>query len=142
MKTLFSFLMLTVYITLLDSRWVSYATPLDTAVYFTEGSFWEILAKANEEKKIVFVDIYATWCGPCKLLKKTTFTDKELGEYFNTHFINVAIDGETSEGRNLMQLYQVRAYPTMLFINPDGSIRQSVVGYHSANQLLKVARKL
>ncbi len=142
MKTLFAFLLLTLSITLLASRWVPDSTPVDTTVYFTDGTFEEILTKAKEENKVVFVDVYATWCGPCKLLKKTTFADKELGEYFNTHFINIAIDGETKEGRKLMEVYPVRAYPTMLFINPDGSIRQTAVGYHSANQLLKVARKL
>lgn len=142
MKTIIALLLLTVSVTLLASRWSSDATPVDTAVQFAHGTFDEILSRAKLENKIVFVDVYATWCGPCKLLKKTTFTDEELGAYFNTHFINIAIDGETSEGRRLMQLYQVRAYPTMLFLNPDGTLKQSTVGYHTANQLLKVAKRL
>ena len=80
-------------------------------------------------------------CIPAALLKKTTFTDKEVGDFFNTKFINIAVDGETAEGKKLRERYEVRSYPTMLFITPDGSIKEEAVGYHSASQLLKVAKK-
>ncbi len=112
----------------------------ETSIQFTDARWDDLLAKAKTENKIIFVDIYATWCGPCKLLKKTTFTDKEVGEYFNANFINATFDGEKEEGRKLVEQYGLHSYPTMLFINPDGSIRKAAIGYHSANQLLKTAK--
>ena len=115
---------------------------LKTSIQFSDARWEEVLAKAKSENKIIFVDIYATWCGPYKLLKKTTFTDKEVGEFFNANFINAAFDGEKEEGRKLVEQFGLRSYPTMLFINPDGSIRKAAIGYHSANQLLKTARSV
>lgn len=114
----------------------------ETSIQFTDARWNDLLAKAKEENKVIFVDIYATWCGPCKLLKRTTFTDKEVGEYFNANFINAAYDGEKEEGRKLVELYGLRSYPTMLFINPDGSIRKAAIGYHNASQLLKTAKSV
>ena len=68
------------------------------------------------------MDIYATWCGPCKQLKKYTFTDKEAGDYFNANFVNVALDGEQDEGSILAQKFELNAYPTLFFINSDGQL--------------------
>ena len=115
---------------------------VETSIQFSNGTFNEILEQAKKENKVIFMDIYATWCGPCKLLKKTTFTDKEVGDFFNMKFINIAVDGETTEGKKLRERYEVRSYPTMLFITPDGSIKEEAVGYHTASQLLKVAKKV
>lgn len=111
----------------------------ETTIKFVNGTWEDILAKARVENRIVFVDVYATWCGPCKLLKKTTFVNSEVAEFFNANFINTAIDGETKEGLAIMERYDVRAYPTMLFVRPDGTVQKAAVGYHNANQLLKVA---
>lgn len=114
----------------------------ETSIQFTDARWDDLLAKAKIENKVIFVDIYATWCGPCKLLKKTTFTDKEVGEFFNANFINAAYDGEKGEGAKLKERYAIHSYPTMLFINPDGSIRKEAVGYHSASQLLRAAKRV
>jgi len=56
-------------------------------INFFKGTYTEALAKAKEENKPVFLDVYAGWCGPCKKLKKTTFKDETVGEYFNKNFI-------------------------------------------------------
>lgn len=114
----------------------------DTSIQFMKGNWQEISKKAREENKLIFIDVYATWCGPCKMLKKTTFTDKEVGEFFNSNFINVAFDGETDEGQLIMQRYGIRSYPTMLFVSADGTIKEAVVGYHTANQLLRAGKKV
>ncbi len=124
----------------LAAAWNKDDSDLKTSIQFTDAKWTDLQKKAKDENKIIFVDIYATWCGPCKLLKRTTFTDKEVGDFFNANFINAAFDGEKVEGRKLMELYLVRSYPTMLFINPDGSIRKAAIGYHTANQLLRTAK--
>jgi len=61
-------------------------------IQFMEGSWSEVLARAKEEKKEVFVDIYTTWCGPCKKLDATTFKNPDLGKYINENFIAYKID--------------------------------------------------
>ncbi|MBX2900514.1 MAG: thioredoxin family protein [Cyclobacteriaceae bacterium] len=142
MKPQLALLALAASLTLAATNWNAESPPEEPVIHFTTESFTEALNRAKKENKVVFVDVYATWCGPCTLLKRTTFTDKELSEYFNTHFINIAVDGETSEGKKVMDSYQVRSYPTLLFLNPDGSVREAVIGYHTASQLLKAAKRI
>lgn len=142
MKTFVLFVLLSGSLMLIAAKWKADDPHLKTAIEFSNSSWNDIMKKAKAENKVIFLDIYATWCGPCKQLKKTTFTDKEVGEYFNTHFINATFDAEKGEGRKLAEQYYVSAYPTMLFINPDGSILHTVVGYRSANQLKREGKSI
>ena len=95
---------------------------------FTTDKWEDILAKAKAENKIVFVDAYATWCGPCKWMDANVFVDSEVGEFYNTNFINAKIDMEKGEGPDIAETYNVRAYPTFLFVNGDGELVHKGVG--------------
>ena len=142
MKTLILFVLFSGALLFTATAWNRSQVAPDTGIRFTNGSWDEIKAKARKEKKIIFLDVYASWCGPCKMLKRNTFSYIEVGEYFNAHFINVALDGENGEGRLLAKQYGVHGYPTMLFIMPDGSIKNTAVGYHTPKQLLKQAYRV
>lgn len=89
-------------------------------------SFEQVLAKAQQENKIVFVDIWTKWCGPCKLLKAKTFTDPEVAGFFNKHFVNLDFDAEDPNWVKIAEKYYATAFPTLLFINPQGDVIWSV----------------
>ena len=86
-------------------------------VIFEKGTWKEVLEKANRENKIIFVDIYTSWCGPCKLMASKEFVQEKAGEYFNPRFVSVKIDMEKGEGVELRKRYDVNAYPTLLVLN-------------------------
>jgi len=86
-------------------------------IQFFQGSWNEALAKAKAENKLIFVDIYTSWCGPCKLMAKDIFPLRSVGEKFNKNFINYKIDAEKGEGIMVAKTYKVNAYPTYLFVN-------------------------
>ena len=108
-------------------------------VFFT-GTWKEALAKAKAENKIIFLDIYATWCGPCKKLKAKSFASAKVGTYFNDNFINVTLDGEEGEGIILAEKYKLQAYPTLLFIDGDGNVKKGAVGYYNPSELLSLGK--
>ncbi len=108
---------------------------------FTERAWSDILAKAKASDQIIFMDAYTTWCGPCKMMSKNVFTDKEVGDYYNANFINVKMDMEKGEGIDLASKYEVRAYPTLLFIDGDGAIVHRAVGYHEAAAFVELGKK-
>ena len=76
------------------------------------------------------------------MLKKRTFSDKEVGDYFNTNFINIAIDGETKEGRDLINNYQVNGYPTLLILNKEGKQLTKQVGFVEPHILVNFGKRI
>lgn len=143
-KSLWLPLLLGVLVTIsLSSAILPIAPTSDEAgIQFTETSWKAVLKKAKAEKKIIFLDAYASWCGPCKMLQKNVFTKKEVGDYFNKQFINVKMDMEKGEGPALSQVYPLEAYPTLLFIDGDGRVMRKVIGYQSPEQLLSIGQSV
>jgi thioredoxin-related protein len=117
------------------------APALAQGIVFEESTFDEALAKARAGNKLLFMDCYAEWCGPCKLLSEQVFTRAEVGEYFNEHFVNLKIDMEKGEGVELAKHYAVKVYPTLLILRPDGQVQHRIVGYQDADALLARARE-
>lgn len=108
----------------------------DQGIQFFKGTWSEAVKKAKAENKPIFLDVYATWCGPCKQLKRNTFSDKEVGEYFNSKFINVSLNGEQAEGRALMTRYNLRAYPSLLIIDQNEVATVIEAGFKTPNKLI------
>lgn len=111
----------------------------DGGIKFEKASFADLLAKAKQENKLIFLDCYTVWCGPCRMMANTVFTDAKVGDFFNAHFINAKIDMEKGEGVELAKRYQVDAYPTMMFIDGDGKVVHRFTGGRKAPALLKIA---
>lgn len=114
----------------------------DTAegIQFHKGSWEDALLLAKKENKLIFLDIYATWCGPCKQLKKRTFSNVEVGKFYNQNFVNVAYDGEQGYGAMLMQKYNLRSFPSLLFIDGNGKAVGQTVGFHNPSELIELGQ--
>ena len=97
-------------------------------IHFDSISVKEALEKAQKERKMVFVDMWATWCVPCKMLAETLFSQKEVGEYMNSRFICVKCDIDTQEGKILKKRYGVNRVPTLLILQPDREVRCFMLG--------------
>jgi len=96
-----------------------------------------VLAKA--QKKLIFLDCYTQWCGPCKKMAKTVFPQEEVGKVMNAKFINLKIDMETEYGSALAKKLQVNAYPTFVIFNADAKeIGRFVGGSIASDFLMKV----
>ncbi|RKT01600.1 thioredoxin fold domain-containing protein [Chryseobacterium defluvii] len=109
-------------------------------IQFEDSNFATILAKAKKENKLVFIDAYASWCGPCKLMVKNIFPLKSVGDYYNSHFINAKIDMEKGEGIDIAKKYNVKAFPTYLFINGNGEEVHRTLGYVEENDFIQFAK--
>jgi thioredoxin-like negative regulator of GroEL len=103
------------------------------AVPFVEGRpFAEVLRRARAEKKPIMVDLYATWCGPCKMLDRVTFADEEIGAWAKKTLVSAKIDAEKGEGRRLARRYAVHSFPTVLFLDPSGDELDRLMGAYDA----------
>jgi len=108
---------------------------------FYDGEWKDALAEAEKTEKLVFVDAYAVWCGPCKKMAKTTFKEKKIGDFFNANFINLKIDMEKGQGLTFGSKYPVSAYPTLMFLNGKGEIVHKSTGAKDVQQLMAFAQK-
>lgn len=109
-------------------------------IQFEKTNFTDILAKAKKENKLIFLDAYASWCGPCKLMDKNIFTLKSVGDFYNGNFVNAKIDMEKGEGVALAKKYGVSAYPTYLFIDGDGKEVHRTLGYVEEPNFIQFAK--
>lgn len=81
----------------------------------------EAFKKAEAEGKYVLICFSTETCGPCKKMKKVVFPTAKCGEYVNTRFVTIAMDGEDGGvGQELAKKYDVFIFPTYLVLQPDG----------------------
>ncbi|WP_233556923.1 thioredoxin family protein [Odoribacter sp. AF15-53] len=105
-------------------------------VYFQDLTYEEALKKAKQQQKRLFIDCYTSWCGPCQYMANKVFTQESVGDFFNSNFICLKYDMEKGEGPELGKKFGVRAYPTFVIINPDGSILHKLVGGGEGEQFI------
>ena len=110
------------------------------SIEFHHGTFKEILASAKKENKMIFIDCFTTWCGPCKFMSKNIFTNDSVADFYNQNFINAKIDMEKGEGLDIAKKYQVRNYPTMLYLNAEGLQLHRVCGSSETHEFIENGR--
>ena len=91
-------------------------------INFENGSFNDVKEKAKNENKLIFVDAYTTWCGPCKWMASTVFKNDTVGKFYNEKFVSIKINMEAGEGIEFAKKYNVRCYPNLLILNSNGEI--------------------
>ena len=102
---------------------------------FHNLSFEAACQKAAHEQKLVFIDFYTTWCGPCKMLDQTTWKDPSVIRLLREKTFALKIDAEKEVA--LAKRYGIEAYPTLLLLDPDGKERDRMVGYREAKPFIQ-----
>jgi thiol:disulfide interchange protein len=115
------------------------AVAQDAGMEFFHGTWQEVLDESKKQRKLIFVDAYTTWCGPCKMMSRNTFTDAAVGDIYNKNFVNYKFDMEKGEGPAWARQYGITAYPTLFFINYKGEVVHKVVGFRAPDKFIKEA---
>lgn len=124
---------------------------LGQGVHFESGLSWgQVLAKAKAENKFIFVDCYASWCGPCKMMDRDVYPNDTVGEAVNARFVSVRVQMDTAkkdddavkawyaDAHKLMTTYKISAFPSFLFFSPDGKIVHRGLGFHRVGDFVKL----
>lgn len=112
----------------------------EQGIRFEQTKEWKkVLKKAKKEKKLIFIDCYTSWCGPCKMLSSQVFTQEKVGAQFNADFINVKYDMEKdADGVKLKDVFAIKAFPTLVFVDPKTEqVVHKMVGAGSAEWLME-----
>lgn len=143
MKTIsLAVLSLTIILFVSGFKYRNSQTKVEEGIQFFTGTWQQAIDKAKKENKYIFLDAYASWCGPCKMMKHKTFTDKAVGDFYNKHFICVALDMEKGEGPALAEKYSVEAYPTLIYFLPDGKLIGKAMGFRKSKEFLEMGEQV
>lgn len=107
-----------------------------------EGTlFKEAVQKATATKKLIFLDCYTSWCGPCKKMAKDIFPLEEVGKFMNPAYVSIQIDMEKGEGPELMKKLQVSAFPTFIIFDSRGNELGRFLGGSDAATFVEKVKK-
>jgi len=122
------------------------ATTATGPIQFFEGGLEAAKQKAKAERKLIFLDFYADWCKPCKVIEKETFTDPNFYTYINQNYIPVKIYGDNFDNGDMeyAESMNVKTYPTLMVLNSKGEEMGRISGYNTAytfvNELKRIER--
>jgi len=102
---------------------------------FIDGDLAEAKQLAKESGKLVMVDFKAEWCGPCKMLDRTTWSDGNVIESVKEKAVAIKID--VDENGDLASKYRIRSLPTIMFLDEEGKEIHRFIGYRDASGFLK-----
>lgn len=119
-------------------------------IKFEQTLSWEqVKTKARTDNKYIFVDCYATWCGPCKMMEKEVYPNPEVGAALKDHFISVKVqmDSTTKDSeqtkkwyitaKKLLRDYKINGFPTYLFFSPNGELVHKEIGYMDVKNFVR-----
>ncbi|AEV98702.1 hypothetical protein A4D02_09155 [Niastella koreensis] len=110
-------------------------------ISFDSTSLESTIEKAKSENRLIFVDCYTSWCGPCKEMSKHVFTQDSVADFFNAHFVNLKLDMEKGEGPAVKNEFHVEAYPTYLLLNSNRKLIYRFVGGMPADTFMARIKK-
>jgi thioredoxin-related protein len=118
----------------------AFTTEKETLTVFN-GTYNDALIAAKTQNKPIFIDSYTTSCRYCKKMDRTTFRNREVVKYLNSHFITVKMNMRSDEGRVLKNKYEINALPTLLFVDAAGEPLVRVNGFIDTKTFLRKAKK-
>ncbi len=118
-----------------------FVSSLATAqIQFTQDNWQTVLAHAKSQNRYVFVDAYTTWCGPCKVMDRDVFAQPNVGDFYNANFINVKLNMEQGDGPAVARQFGVYAYPTYLFLSPEGELVHRSQGIQAPDRFIELGK--
>jgi thioredoxin-related protein len=127
------------------------STRAENGIKWVTGLSWEqVKQKAKAENKYILLDCYATWCVPCKMMEKEVYTNDSVSNFANSNFISVKVQMDTSKADNetikkwysnahsINKEYEVRAYPTFLFVSSTGELVHKAEGYYQVQKFVEL----
>lgn len=111
-------------------------------IEFKQGEWNNVKDLAAQEDKIIMMDVYADWCVPCKTMDKEVFKNDEVGIFYNANFINYKVDAEKGEGIKIAENYDVKYFPTILFIESSGKLIDKKMGYIAAIEFIETGKSV
>lgn len=97
---------------------------------------------AVKQGKLVFIDLYASWCPPCKMMERLVFSRKDVGDFMDQRFVAAKYDTDKPTGKKLLSRYGNGAIPLYLIFDTKGELLGRIQGASSADEFMESVRKI
>ena len=97
---------------------------------------------AVKQGKLVFIDLYADWCPPCRAMEREVFSRKDVGEFMDQRFVAAKYDTDKTTGRELMKKYGSGAIPLYLVFDTQGELLGRIQGAADADTFMDNLRTI
>lgn len=118
------------------------AVAANAQVRFTDKNLDAVREEATQQNKLVFIDLYATWCGPCKNMERNVFSQPEVGDFMAQHFIAAKYDIDKPTGSALAKKYGIRSIPTFLIFDTEGTLLGQITGGMPADDFIRAVEEI
>ncbi len=116
--------------------------PLSAQVRFETGSTDSVRRMAQQQSKLVFIDLYADWCPPCRSMERQVFSRTEVGEFMARYFVAAKYNVDQTLGRELLSEYGRGSIPLYLIFDTEGNLWGRIEGASSADTFVKDLRSV
>ena len=121
---------------------IGVAVAANAQVRFTDKNLDAVREEATQQNKLVFIDLYATWCGPCKNMERNVFSQPEVGDFMAQHFIAAKYDIGKPTGSALAKKYGIRSIPTFLIFDTEGTLLGQITGGMPADDFIRAVEEI
>ena len=121
---------------------IGVAVAANAQVRFTDKNLDAVREEATQQNKLVFIDLYATWCGPCKNMERNVFSQPEVGDFMAQHFIADKYDIDKPTGSALAKKYGIRSIPTFLIFDTEGTLLGQITGGMPADDFIRAVEEI
>lgn len=106
-------------------------------VRFEKNATPDTIRKAAERTgKLVFIDLYAPWCPPCRMMDEQVFSSKTVGAFMDERFVAAKYNIDRATGKELMREYGTGSVPTYLIFNTEGELLGRIIGASAAEEFM------
>lgn len=110
-------------------------------ITFLKNCSWdELKARAQKEDKPIFVDIYTSWCAPCKKMAATVFKDPTVAAYMDNNYISIQLDAEKEKEHGFFTKFHPGAYPSFYWLDKNGQLLSTKTGYMPSEPFLELCK--
>lgn len=119
----------------------SLAAKAQSSVTFINKSYPEVLKQSEAQSKPVLLMFYVNWCSHCNKMKKEVLTDKAVADFYNASFLSSSVDMESNEGAIYREKFQIKSFPTFVYIDSKGELLYQISGGFNAADFLNEGKR-
>ena len=118
------------------------AVGAEAQVRFMTRSTDGVRRQAVEQNKLVFIDLFATWCPPCQMMEREVFSRSDVGAFMEQHFVCAKYDIDKTTGRELLKRYGTRRVPLYLIFNTEGELLGRIRGATDPERFMAEVKRI